>query len=232
VAAALRRLHVTVTGDLGCGALAGQAPLSALARAPALGASVGVARGLEVALDGRIAGRQLALVGEGALLHSALPALARAATGTGTTVVADNGAGRRGACATPGGWGDAVGVHVPGGWRVDLGRLSSALGVASVREVDPLDLEGTVAALREELLRPASSVVVARSPCVRLRADRRPPMRIDPARCNRCGACLRLGCAAVSDGGDLMAIEAGRCQGCGLCAQVCRARAIGPEARP
>jgi len=225
---ALKRLHVTVNGDLGCAALAGRAPLSAVARAPALGASVGVTRGLEAALDGRIAGRQVALVGEGALLHSALPALARAAAGTGTTVIADNGPSRSGASRPRGGGGDGGGALAPGGWRVDLGLLSSALGIASVREVDPFDLEGTMAVLREELSRPASSVVIARSPCVRLRSGRRAPMRVDPARCNRCGACLRLGCAAVSDAGELMAIAPGRCQGCGLCAQVCRARAIAP----
>jgi len=227
-ASALKRLHVTVNGDLGCAALAGQAPLSAVTRAPALGAAVGVTCGLEAALDGRIEGRQVALVGEGALLHSALPALARAATGSGTIVVADNGPSRSGASRPRSGEGDGGGVRAPGGWRVDLGLLSSALGVSSVREVDPFDLEGTIAVLREELARTTSSVVIARSPCARLRVDRRPPMRVNAARCNRCGACLRLGCAAVSDAGDLMAISADRCQGCGLCAQVCRARAISP----
>jgi len=73
-------------------------------------------------------------------------------------------------------------------------------------------------------------VVVARSPCVRLRGDRRPPQRVEQRRCNRCGACLRLGCPALSDDGESMVISTSDCAGCGLCAQVCRSQAIGVEA--
>jgi indolepyruvate ferredoxin oxidoreductase alpha subunit len=229
---ALKQVHVTVTGDLGCLALGGLPPLSAVARAPALGASVGVAFGLEAALGERARGRSVAVIGDGALLHSGLPALAcAAAAGQGMVVVADNGSPRRSFPDLGGGRGDGEEVHAPGGWRVDLPSLCAALGAGSVRTVDPLDLEGTVATLREALLRPGSRVVLARSPCMRLREDRRPPQRVDERRCNRCGACLRLGCPALSDDGESMVISASACAGCGLCAQVCRSRAIGVEAR-
>jgi indolepyruvate ferredoxin oxidoreductase alpha subunit len=222
---ALKRTHVTVTGDLGCAALAGHPPLSAVARAPVLGAAVGVAMGLEAALGERIEGRSVALVGDGALMHSALPALARMASGRGVVVIADNGStplppsieerGREGE------------VRAPGGWRADLPSLCSSLGVCSVRVVDPFDLEGTVAALREELARPASSVVIARAPCARQLTERRPPMGVRDERCNRCGACFRLGCPAIRDDGVAVTIASDVCSGCGLCAQVCRAKAIG-----
>lgn len=54
-----------------------------------------------------------------------------------------------------------------------------------------------------------------------------PPLRLDPARCNRCGSCLSLGCVALSDpGGDAIAVDAARCTGCGLCAPLCRAGAL------
>ena len=54
-----------------------------------------------------------------------------------------------------------------------------------------------------------------------------PPLAITPSRCNRCGACLRLGCPAISDlGGEALVVDAGACNGCGACAPVCRARAI------
>lgn len=115
---------------------------------------------------------------------------------------------------------------------MDLRSLALALGVPRVREVDPLDLAATVEALREELARPEFSVVIARSPCARLRTDVRAPSRVLPSRCNRCGACLRLGCPAISDGGENMVIDAGTCTGCGLCGQVCRPNAIEREARP
>ncbi len=227
---ALKRLHVTATSDQGCAALAALPPLSAVDRSPPLGASVAVACGLETVLGDRIAGRSVTVVGEGALLHSAAGALAHAAQRPGRGGVADTrlpgGAGAGGEWSGPGG-----GTHVPGGRRVDLRSLALSLGVPRVREVDPLDLEATMAALREELAAPAFSVVIARSPCARLRTDARPPARVEPARCNRCGACLRLGCPAISDAGETMIIDAATCTGCGLCGQVCRPRAIEREAR-
>ncbi|HEY6006407.1 MAG TPA: hypothetical protein VIV57_26240 [Anaeromyxobacter sp.] len=58
-------------------------------------------------------------------------------------------------------------------------------------------------------------------------ADGASPFAIAPARCNRCGACLRLGCGAISDvGGEALVIDPGICAGGGLCAPLCRARAI------
>jgi NAD-dependent dihydropyrimidine dehydrogenase PreA subunit len=55
-----------------------------------------------------------------------------------------------------------------------------------------------------------------------------PPLAIAASRCNRCGACLRLGCGAISDvGGEALVIDPEACAGGGLCAPLCRARAIG-----
>jgi NAD-dependent dihydropyrimidine dehydrogenase PreA subunit len=55
-----------------------------------------------------------------------------------------------------------------------------------------------------------------------------PPRAIAVARCNRCGACLRLGCGAISDlGGEALFIDPAACVGGGICAPACRARAIG-----
>jgi indolepyruvate ferredoxin oxidoreductase alpha subunit len=54
---------------------------------------------------------------------------------------------------------------------------------------------------------------------------------ISAARCNRCGACLRLACPAIADeGGEALVVDAGACTGCGDCAPVCRARAIADAA--
>lgn len=56
-----------------------------------------------------------------------------------------------------------------------------------------------------------------------------PPFAIAASRCNRCGACLRLDCGAISDqGGESLVVDAGACSGCAACSGVCRARAIAP----
>jgi TPP-dependent indolepyruvate ferredoxin oxidoreductase alpha subunit len=56
-----------------------------------------------------------------------------------------------------------------------------------------------------------------------------PVVAIAASRCNRCGACLRLGCPAIADvGGEALVVDPSACTGCGACPPVCRARAIGP----
>jgi indolepyruvate ferredoxin oxidoreductase, alpha subunit len=223
---ALKRQHVTVAGELDCARLASLLPLSTVARASGTGAPVAVAAGLEAALGERVAGRAVAVAGEDALLHSGAGALAVAARGRGTVVLADtcvrdrDGRGEEAA---------ESGAQAPVGRRVDLAALVRSLGVAAVRVADPLDLGAFSEVLRQELGRPAFSAIIARSPCASLRQYPRPPQRVDPSRCNRCGACLRLGCPAAADGPEAVEIDPVTCAGCGLCAQVCRPGAIGPE---
>ncbi len=208
----LKRLHVSVAGDLGCALLGAAAPLATLDSAFGVGASVGAVHGAQVVLRERARGRLVALLDADAFLHSGALALAHVAGagGGGTVVVAEHG-GRAGAPAA------------------DLVAVARALGVSRVRAVDALDLAATEAALREELAHAELSVVVARGRCPAPPAAARPPCSVSEARCNRCGACLRLGCPAISDGFDAMVIDAGTCAGCGLCAKVCRAGAIAQE---
>jgi Pyruvate/2-oxoacid:ferredoxin oxidoreductase delta subunit len=106
-------------------------------------------------------------------------------------------------------------------------ELDAALAAAGVRaiRVDPADLAAAEAAARGAA-DSRGAVLVALSACPRgTRASA--PFAIAPSRCNRCGACLALGCPAISDpGAEAMAIDAATCTGCALCAPLCRGRAI------
>jgi len=109
----------------------------------------------------------------------------------------------------------------------DLSTLPGwpAAGAAVVR-VAPNALAEVEAAVRDALARTGTTVLVAVAPC-QLEVPRRAPFSIDPARCNRCGTCLSLGCPAIEDvGGEAMVIDPAVCVGCGRCAPMCRGQAI------
>jgi TPP-dependent indolepyruvate ferredoxin oxidoreductase alpha subunit len=106
----------------------------------------------------------------------------------------------------------------------------SAAGARTV-ELDLADLAGAEATARAAAA-DGGAVLVALSPCVR-GAPRARPLAVRPARCNRCGACLSLGCPAISDpAGEAMAVDPAVCTGCARCAPLCRGRAIGEIAPP
>ncbi len=110
-------------------------------------------------------------------------------------------------------------------------RAAASLAAAGARAstLDLADLAATEAAVRRADVSGGAglAVLVALSPCAR-RARRGAPRAIGASRCNRCGACLSLGCPALSDpGGEAIALDPAVCAGCGLCEPLCRARAIG-----
>ena len=102
------------------------------------------------------------------------------------------------------------------------------LDEAQVLRVAPDALAELEAAVQRGLSRPGTTILVAVATC-QLEVPRAAPLAIDPARCNRCGACLSLGCPAIEDlGGDAMVIDPAVCVGCARCAPMCRGRAMGP----
>ena len=161
---------------------------------------------------GAAPGRWAAVAGARAVLEDARAVLASSArAGAALVVVAD---ARTGSAADVEAALEAVGARA---YRVNPGDLA-AIEAAARAAVEPGGLQTT---LGREVL-----VLVALSGCAR-GAPRSSPFAIAPSRCNRCGACLALGCPAISDpGGEAIAIDPATCTGCGLCPSLCRGRAI------
>jgi indolepyruvate ferredoxin oxidoreductase alpha subunit len=229
---ALKKLGVAVTGDIGCYTLSVLPPLEIMDSCICMGASIGNAIGME-----KVKGHKrgvVAVIGDSTFLHSGITGLLDAVYNKSnvTIVILDN----RVTAMTGGQQHPATGYTLMGEptKAINFAELARALGVESVREVDPYDYKGLLEVFKEELERPGPSVVITNRACVLMPKrimDR--PYRVIMEDCNGCSACFRIGCPAIMPSKELTKrnrpkaeIDPVLCTGCSLCAQVCQPEAI------
>ena len=242
----LKRLKVFVSGDIGCYTLGFLPPLSAMDSCVCMGASVGIAHGMEKAIGQEEAqGKIVAVIGDSTFIHSGITGLVNTVynKGASTLIILDN----RITAMTGHQQNPASGRTLKGepANALDLEALCRAVGVRHVRIVNPNAIQATFEVLKEEIARPEPSVVITRWPCALLPEERRLPKPlygIAPASCTGCGACLTLGCPAISwvpvtpaEGKQLGCKEKQNgyarisevlCVGCGQCPSLCKFQAI------
>ncbi len=229
---ALRRLGVTVTGDIGCYTLGVLPPLSMMDTCICMGASVGNAIGLEK--SGGAPRGVVGVIGDSTFLHSGITGLLDAVYNKSniTLIILDN----RVTAMTGGQQHPATGFTLMGEptKHVNFVELCKALGVESVREADPYDFDGLMKIIEEEVDRKGPSVVITNRACVLMpKKLMDQPYTVVEEDCNGCSACFRIGCPAISQSGKLTEdnkpiaeIDPLLCTGCSLCAQVCKPEAI------
>ena len=108
---------------------------------------------------------------------------------------------------------------------VSIPRVLEAIGLTKVMTVDPLDLNASVAAVKECADLPGVKAIIFKSPCI---AITKPSgkMKIND-KCIGCKKCIReIGCPAISVHEGNVVIDEGLCTGCGLCAQICPVKSI------
>ena len=222
---ALKRLKLTVAGDIGCYTLSGLPPLQAMDCCVCMGASIGAAHGMSKA-NPEMAGSTVATIGDSTFLHSGITGLLNMVynNGTGTVIILDNKTtAMTGHQQHPGTGRTLMGAEAP---AVDLETLVKALGVKRVRVVNPLNLEETMEAVREEAAAGEPSVIISRCPCVLLTKVSRPAVLAVKDKCIGCKICISLGCPAISMKDKKALVDPVSCTGCGLCTQVCKEGAL------
>lgn len=222
---ALRRLKLTVTGDIGCYTLSGLPPLEAMDTCVCMGASIGAAHGAGKA-NPELGKRTVAVIGDSTFMHSGITGLLNTVynKGNSTVIILDNRTtAMTGHQHHPGTGSTLMGEPAP---AVDLEALVRALGVKRVKTVDPLDLAETLAAVQEEMAAREPSVIISRRPCILLTRAAEPAVTVDEEKCKGCKTCIRLGCPAISMRGKMASVDAIACVGCGLCVQVCKEGAL------
>lgn len=222
----LKKLGLTVLGDIGCYTLGGGAPLAAVDSTICMGASVSALHGFnKVRPDST--NKTVAVIGDSTFMHSGITGLIDIAynRSVSTVLVLDNHiTGMTGHQQNP-----CTGLtlkNVPVE-PIEIEAVCKAAGIKRVRVADPNDIKTTEAIIKEELAADEPSVVVVRRPCALLKSvNYGCKYIVDADKCRGCKLCLKIGCPSISFKDGKATIDSTLCNGCSLCEGLCNFGAI------
>ncbi len=222
----LKKLKLTVLGDIGCYTLGGAAPLTAVDTTICMGASVSALHGFNKVRPDSV-NKTVAVIGDSTFMHSGITGLIDIAynRSISTVLVLDNHiTGMTGHQQNP-----CTGLtlkNVPVE-PVKIEEVCSAVGIKRVRIVDPNNIKETEAALKEELAADEPSVIIVRRPCALLKkVNYGCKYTVSAPDCRSCRLCMGIGCPAISFKEGKASIDSTLCVGCGLCSTMCNFGAI------
>ncbi len=223
----LNLMRLNVAADIGCYTLGALPPLNAVDTVLCMGASIGMAQGMEKARGEDFAKKTVAVIGDSTFVHSGITGLINVVynQSNATVIIVDNSTtGMTGQQPNPTTGFDIRGEQTT---QLNLEKLCEAIGVPSVRVVNPFHQKELRAAIREEIAKDGPSVIISRYPCVLLTKEHDAPYQVDQDACIKCNMCMRIGCPAITqDDDDTVHIDQTLCNGCDLCATVCGQDAI------
>ena len=225
----LKKLGLTVSGDIGCYTLGAAAPLSSVDTTICMGASVSAAHGMAKARGPEFNKKLVSVIGDSTFMHSGITGLVDIVynKGCNTVIILDNSiTAMTGHQENP-----TTGKTIRGEVTraVDLVQLCHAVGVDHVAVCDPFDTKKFEQTVREETERDEPSVIIAARPCALLKGVKYEGHCRVTDRCRKCKVCMQLGCPAISFAEGKIRIDATQCNGCGLCIGVCPFGAIEKE---
>ena len=242
----LGKLKTFVAGDIGCYTLSFMKPLESLHSCICMGASIGMTHGMSKALKDKGKGKVVGVIGDSTFIHSGITPLLNMVynKSDAVIVICDN----RTTAMTGMQDHPATGFTLQGEKtkELDFARLASALGIDSVRVIDPYDIKITRKVLKEELAKPGASVIISQRACVLFKREMkgvRKTFKVDIDKCVGCRACIGLGCPPISwikfedmpgkkvrknikKQEGVAFIDSDLCSGCTLCEQVCNVGAV------
>lgn len=225
----LSRLRAIVTGDIGCYTLGALPPLSAMDTTLDMGASVSMAHGFELALEGDHR-PVVAVIGDSTFAHSGLTSLMNTIynKGAGTVCILDNRT-----TAMTGQQGNpfnGVTLQNRPSRELNLPAILEALGVDHVQCVDAFNMKAIRAALKNAIQNDVLDVIVFQGSCVLLDKSPKQSYVVTPD-CTGCGICKTLGCPAIASDPEtgISSIDPDLCIGCDQCRQYCNFGAIEPR---
>ncbi|MBR2441968.1 MAG: indolepyruvate ferredoxin oxidoreductase subunit alpha [Clostridia bacterium] len=228
----LNKLKIHAAGDIGCYTLGAVAPLNVIDHCICMGASVSTLHGIEKAKGRDFLKNWVAVIGDSTFLHTGVNSLMNMVynKGTGTVIILDN--------RTTGMTGHQE--HAATGktlkneptYAVDLVALCKAVGVEDVEEINAFDIVALEKKIKAAVNGNTLTVIIAKAPCALLKGQKFPYYcAVSQEKCKNCGACMKIGCPAISKTAEGIKIDPSACNGCGLCASYCKFGAIGKVER-
>ncbi|MFX1332159.1 MAG: thiamine pyrophosphate-dependent enzyme [Promethearchaeota archaeon] len=228
---ALQRLRIrdkiVFNNDIGCYSMAFLPPNEFSDSMLAMGASLGVSAGMELALEDKV----IAMVGDSTLYHAALPGIVNLIhhNSNVTLFVLDNAVtAMTGQQFNPNSPYNAGGQPAK---KINMEKMFEALGAESVTIIDPYETRDCIGSIKKAIEADGFNVIISRRECA-LYGDRLKknagqkiiPGENDKETCRGIYACVReFYCPAIAvDKSDhKMVIQADLCDGCLECRQVC-----------
>lgn len=225
----LKKLGLTVSGDIGCYTLGAVAPLQSVDTTICMGASVSAAHGMAKARGNEFAKKLVSVIGDSTFMHSGITGLVDIVynKGINTVIILDNSiTGMTGHQDNP-----TTGYTIRGEEtkQVNLIALCKAVGVENVVVADPFDVKEFEKVVKEQTEKEEPSVIIAQRPCALLKRVKYTGHCKISDKCKNCKMCMKLGCPAISVKDNKVVIDNTQCNGCGLCINVCPFGAIEKE---
>ena len=227
----LKKLGLTVSGDIGCYTLGAVAPLASVDTTICMGASVSAAHGMAKIRGEEFAHKLVSVIGDSTFMHSGITGLSDIVynKGINTVIILDNSiTGMTGHQDNP-----TTGYTIRGEEtrQVDLIKLCNGIGIDRVVVADPFDIKNFEKVVKEETAANEPSVIIAQRPCALLKRVKYEGHCIITDACRKCKQCMKLGCPAISIEKEtgIVRIDNTQCNGCGLCIGVCPFNAIVKE---
>jgi len=235
-----------ISGDIGCYTLGAGHPWNALDTCICMGASMGVALGLDKGRQEADKNKSIiSVIGDSTFMHMGMQGLLDIAYNGGnvTVLLLDNRAvGMTGGQDNPASGRD---IHGKETMSVDFPKLCEALGIKPERihEVNPYELPTLFKILRAETKINEPSVIITNQPCVLVDFyGPKAPYEVIDDKCTGCKNCLDVGCPAITvtrretvikpNGKEkdlaFVKIDTQACTGCDLCPKTCGPDAIVP----
>lgn len=231
----LKKLKVTVMGDIGCYSMASGMAFEASHSIISMGATVGITKGMNKAM--RRNGDSdpiVSVIGDGTFFHSGMTGFANLMhqmdeDDNMTFIILDNRT-----TGMTGGQNNAGSGNYEnnGDMHISIKEILDTMGLPDVVEVDQFEYKELKEIIKSATERKGISIIITKRPCALRYKIKEKHFFVDPDICIGCRTCVKTNCPPIRmkeyEGHEKLksSIDPDMCVGCSVCAQVCPVNAI------